>query len=100
MPPEVNPICIVYGAIISVVVSALKKISWVKNNPKLVAFFATVIVNGLPIVLHGGMTKETIVALISCIVVGVSGSVATHEVVVGPLGARMGLSTHDVKKVA
>lgn len=82
-----DPMCLAYGAGISIVVSILKRWSWISNNPKWVAAIVATVFSAGSVLLHGGaLTSLTQVqTLVTCIVTQLSASVATHEIAVQPI---------------
>lgn len=71
--------CLVFGPVISFVVSFLKRIRFVKNNPKYVTLFFSLAVSAFGM-LHStnGIDWSTV---LSCVLTQFSTGVATHEVV-------------------
>lgn len=71
--------CLVFGPVISFIVSFLKRIPFVKNNPKYVTLFFSVAVSAF------GMIHSTNgidwSAVLACVLTQFSTGVATHEVV-------------------
>lgn len=78
MSPEI--ICLAIAPLVSFVVSALKKISFVKRFPKSATFFISSIV-GVWTATHGTPTGIDYGAIVQCILIQFSGAVATHEAV-------------------
>lgn len=79
--------CLAYGAIISIVVSILKRIPLVKSHPK-VAALALSLLSGVLTACFGVSGAEwTVIA--RCVVETFAASVATHEAVVQPVKDRL-----------
>lgn len=75
--------CLAYGAIISVVVSMLKKIPLVKSHPKIAAAVLSVAAGALAARFGVSHAEWTVIA--RCIVETFASSVATHETIVQPV---------------
>lgn len=75
-----SEVCIVYGVVISIAVSLLKKIPFVKKSPKIVAAIlsAALTIGGIFV---GGVTYETIGAIVKCVIEQLAISVASYEVI-------------------
>lgn len=73
-------ICLLAGPIISGLVSLLKKVSFVDNHPKTVAFVASAIVGGVS-TFTGDTAGVGISELAQCILIPFAGAVATYEAV-------------------
>lgn len=82
-----HPECLAYGAIISFVVSLLKKIPIVKSHPKLAAMALSLIAGGVSAKFGISHAQWTVVA--RCIVETFAASVATHETIVQPVKDRL-----------
>lgn len=82
-----HPECLAYGAIISLVISALKKIPFVKQYPKLAAMALSMI--GAAIASRFGTTPAEWLVIARCVVETFAVSVATHETVVQPVKDRL-----------
>lgn len=81
-----DPVCLVYGAIIGVAVGILKKIPFVGKNPKVIATILNAVVVLFPVLVHGAADLKAILPqLVTCIIAQLSASVATHEVVLKPV---------------
>lgn len=78
MSPEF--ICLSIAPLISFVVSALKKIPFVKRYPKSAAFFISAIVGGWT-ASHGSPVGVDYGAIVQCVLTQFAGAVATHEAV-------------------
>lgn len=84
-------VCLVLGAIISFLVSALKTFAWVKNHTKLVAFGVCVIVSSVAAYLVLLLQRQAIAtpmdlsSVVSCVLVQFASAIATHEVIVQPV---------------
>jgi hypothetical protein len=76
--------CLIYGPIISFVVSFLKRIPFVKNNPKWVALFFT-LATGAWTATHGSMPGIDWGTILQCVLAQFAATVATHEVIVHPI---------------
>lgn len=72
--------CLMFGPIVSFVVSFLKRIPFVKNNPKWVTLFFT-IATGAYTATHGSPAGIDWAAILQCVLVQFSTAVATHEAV-------------------
>lgn len=79
-----QPECLIYGSIVSVIVSFLKRVPFIKKNPKTVAFLINVIV-GTMAATHGSPVGIDYQTIITCVLSQFAASVATHEVVVDPI---------------
>jgi len=79
-------LCVVFGPVIGVAVGILKRIPFVKKNPKVVAAVLSVVVAvlGSPV---SGDWKQYVQQLTLCIIGLLSTSIATHEVALKPVGA-------------
>lgn len=73
-----NPECAVYGVIISIIVSLLKRIPFVRKFPKVVA---TVISSVLAIATAFWQGPADVIAIVQCVLEQLSVSVATYEVI-------------------
>lgn len=87
-PSAFDATCLLYGALTSVVVTLLKPIGFIKNNPKWVSLFVSVIVAGAQAWYHGAM--PTAATLTACVLTQLSGAVATHEIVVKNVQSAVG----------
>lgn len=87
--PALDGECIVYGALISALVSMLKAIPLVKRFPKLaVAVLSTIItVFRASLAVTGSPIDWKVVA--SCVLLQLAAGVTTHEVVVHPAKKRL-----------
>jgi len=90
--------CVAAGPIISVVVSALKKIPFVKKYPKTVAFFVAAVTGSVTSYL--GTDGVAFGDIVKCVLVQFSTAVATHESVTNQiqkidLGGDSELREHD-----
>lgn len=79
MSPDI--ICLAIAPLISFVVSALKKIPFVKRFPKSAAFFISAIVGGWTAT-HGSTPGIDYASIVQCVLTQFAGAVATHEAVV------------------
>jgi len=79
MSPDI--ICLAIAPLVSFVVSALKKIPFVKRFPKSAAFFISAIVGGWTAT-HGSVQGIDYSAIVTCVLTQFAGAVATHEAVV------------------
>jgi hypothetical protein len=78
----IAPECLVYGAIISLAVSLLKRIPFVKNHPKVIAFILSIAVSLFPTVMHGLQSGAAdIGALVTCVLAQLGTAIGVHEVV-------------------
>lgn len=75
-------VCIIYGPLIGVAVQVLKRIPFVRKNPKVVAAVLSVVV---AVIGAGPGFKEHIAQIIQCIIGTLAGAVATYEVAVKPV---------------
>lgn len=82
-PTTPDPICLLYGSIIGIVVTLVKRVGFVRNNPKWVALFASIIVAGASAWYHGALPD--VATITACVLTQLAGSVATHEVIVKPV---------------
>lgn len=82
-----HPECLAFGAIISFVVSLLKKIPIVKSHPKLAAMALSLIAGGVSAKFGVSHVEWTVIA--RCVVATFAASVATHEAVVQPVKDRL-----------
>lgn len=79
----VDPICLVFGALISVVVGVFKRIPFIGKNPKTVALILNSVVALSPVLIKGAADFKAIFPqIVACIITQLSVSVATHEVVI------------------
>lgn len=81
-----NEVCIVYGVVISLAVTVLKRIPFVGKNPKVVATVLSILVSASTL-FSGGVTLDTIRALVVCVIAQLSGAIATHEVAIKPVAS-------------
>lgn len=72
--------CVVYGFIISVAVSLLKKIPFVSKFPKVVASVLSALL-AVGNVLIGGATYQSIAEIVKCVAEQLAISVAAYEVI-------------------
>lgn len=93
---EVSMICVAAGPIISIIVSALKRIPFVKRYPKSVAFFISAVA-GTVTSMYGNVGGLSIAELTQCVIVQFSAAVATHEAVTNQL-PKIGLGSGDYEK--
>lgn len=82
-----SEICIVYGAIIGLAVSLLKRVPFIGKNPKVVATVVSIIVAASGLISGGSVTGETIKALVICVLTQLAGSIGTYEVAIKPVSA-------------
>ena len=82
-----DPMCLTYGVVISLVVSFLKRWPIAANNPKIVSALLSSALAAWTLFGHGGaaMTTGTVQTLVGCILTQYAASVATHETVVQPI---------------
>jgi hypothetical protein len=80
-------VCLIYGPVIGVAVSMLKKIPFVKKNPKVIAFVLSIAITTAKSFIQP--SPFDIPALIACVLADFAGAVATHEVVVKPVSKRV-----------
>lgn len=83
-----NATCLVLGPVISFVVSFLKRIPFVKNNPKWIALFFS-IATGAYTATHGSAPGVDWGTVFQCVLAQFALSVATHEVVTQPISDTM-----------
>lgn len=76
-------ICVVFGPIIGVAVGLLKRIPFVKKNPKVVASILSVIVAVVGSPLPGDW-REYLKQIVVCVIGMLAGAVTTHEVALKP----------------
>lgn len=79
-------VCLAIAPVVSFVVSFLKRIPFVKSNPKMIALFFSIAVSALA-TLHGAAGGIDYTTLLRCVLVQFSGAVATHEIVGTVTGA-------------
>lgn len=79
-----NPYCLMFGAIISFVVSVMKRWSFIRNNPKMVALVLNAAV-GAYVATHGSAAGIDYAAIMQCILAQFAASVTTHEVITKPI---------------
>lgn len=77
-------ICTAAGPVISFVVSGLKKIPFIKNNPKWTAFAISAIL-GSVVSVTGSYHGISYSDIAQCILIQFAGAVTTHEAVVEPI---------------
>lgn len=82
-----NDVCIVYGMFISMAVTILKRIPFVGKNPKVVATVLSILVAASGLIHGGGVSLETVKALVVCVIAQLSGAIATHEVAIKPIAS-------------
>lgn len=80
-----NELCLIYAPVISAAVSILKKIPFVKKNPKVIALVLSIVLNVIGSKVLGGVTAS-IPQLVICVLESLAGSVLTYEAVVGKHG--------------
>lgn len=80
-------ICLALSPIVTAIVSLLKRIPLVKNNPKWVAFFISAVV-GTYAATHNSAPGIDYTQIAKCVMTYFSGAVATHEVVDTAQGKR------------
>lgn len=83
--PSVD-LCVVYGSVISLIVSLLKRISFVKNNPKLATTIISIMLSSFGLLGKGGNVGQAVQAITLCILIQLGMAIATHEVLVDPIG--------------
>lgn len=97
-------LCALAGPVISIVVSALKKISIIKRYPKLTSFFISTIL-GSVVSIHGSYNGISFADLTTCILIQFSGSVGFHEAVtnqiqkVVPIGKDDSSTPNDINTI-
>ena len=69
-------ICIVYGPVIGIAVTMMKKIPFVKKNPKVIAFVLSIAVTAAKSFIQP--MPLDIPALVGCVLTYFAGAVATH----------------------
>jgi hypothetical protein len=79
-----DAVCLLIGPLVSFVVSALKRIPFVKRFPKSAAFFISSLV-GAYTSAHGSTPGIDYAAIIQCVLVQFATAVATHEAIVQPV---------------
>lgn len=77
-------ICLLAGPVISGLVSAAKRIPFVSNKPKIVAFGLSVLTGAIS-VYFGGAAGVGASELAQCILIPFAGAVATYEAVTRPV---------------
>lgn len=78
-------ICVLYGAVISIAVSILKRIPFVNKYPKVVASALSVAVVIFRAFGSPAPSAEIYPTLIECVIVQLTASVATFEIVTKPI---------------
>lgn len=73
--------CLMFGPVVSFVVSFLKRYAFIKNNPKLITLIFTM-ATGAYTATHGSAQGIDWSAILSCVLVQFSTAVATHETIV------------------
>lgn len=76
-----NPLCLMYAPLIALATLLLKQIPFIGKSPKAIAFVLSLAVTLSPL-FHG--TALPIAQLVTCVLVQLSGAVATHEIVLAP----------------
>lgn len=79
-------LCVVYGSIISLIVSLLKRIPFVKGNPKLASTIISIMLSSFGLLGTGGNVGQALQAITLCILIQLGMAIATHEVLVDPIG--------------
>lgn len=74
--PPVDPECLGYGALISLLVSLVKGIPFIKKNPKTVSLIVSILWATIPAVIRGGADFKIIAF---CVLTQFSASVAFYE---------------------
>lgn len=86
-----NPMCLVYGGVISFAVSLLKRIGFIKNNPKIVAFILNIL--SVTIMQYWNNRNPGTVldwsVFVQCVLEQMSASVATHEIITEPIKSQI-----------
>jgi len=82
--------CILYGGVISVVVSVLKRIPFIGKNPKVIATVLAAILPVAGLFAHG-LTWETIATAAKCLAVQLGSSVATYELITNNAARALGV---------
>lgn len=72
-----QPECLGYGAVIALLVQLLKRIGFVKNNPKTVASVLSLLTVLIPIFVHGGADFKVIAY---CVINQLFASIGTYEI--------------------
>lgn len=80
-PLSVSPECLGYGALISLLVSAVRGLGIVKKNPKLISIVLNVLWVAIPAFVRGGADFKIISF---CVLTQFAASVATYEAVTKP----------------
>jgi hypothetical protein len=75
--------CVLYGGIIAVVVSLLKRIPFIRNNPKVIAAILAA-ASAVWQTAHPGTVVDW-TTLVQCFAAQFAGSVATYETVIQPV---------------
>lgn len=78
---ETSALCLVFGSLVSVIVSTLKRIPFVRNNPKWVALIINAFI-GAWTATHHSAPGIDYSAIAECVLAQFATSVAFHEVVV------------------
>lgn len=87
-------LCALAGPVISIVVSALKKISIIKRYPKLTSMFISAIL-GSVVSIHGSYNGISYADIFTCIMIQFSGSVGFHEAVTNQVQKVLPIGTDD-----
>lgn len=92
--------CLVYGFVISLVVSVLKRWPFAANNPKIIAAVLSSAIGLWQAFAHGGaaVTAATIGTLVQCVVAQLATAVGTHEIVVQPVTDALSGALLNIKK--
>lgn len=89
-----NATCLLLGPLISFVVSALKKIPFVKRFPKSAALFISALV-GTWTATHGSMPGIDYTTIARCVLEQFAAAVATHESITDQVTKRVNSSPSD-----
>lgn len=76
-------VCIAYAPLVAMAVALLKRIPFIGSKPKTVALVLSGLAVMVPAFVKGTGTVE---ALIPCVLQLLAGTIATHEIVLKPVG--------------
>lgn len=82
----VSPECLGYGALISLLVSMIRGIGFIKKNPKVIAAILNILWVTIPAFVKGGADFKIISF---CVLTQFAASVATYEAVTKPATANL-----------
>ena len=74
--------CLELSPFVAVAVSLLKRVGFVRNNPKLVAVILSAVLAGAHAWFRGGL--PTVAQFAACVLEALAGAVTTHEIALKP----------------